>query len=341
MNVDSNSSDGTAKIFTDTKTKHPKHSIIVTKENGKGKNILEFCNFVLSQNIDFCLTIDADITSADPEWVIKLLTPLIEKNAVYVTPIYERSRFEGSSTNHFTFPLIYALTGRVIRQPIAGDFAFSRKVVQAILGHDLVSDTSIQKYGIDIFMTLTAISTGGIITQVGLGKKLHAPSFNKLEFMFPQIAASALLSNSTSIFPNETYEGIDNKNNFLSNSNFTHKKAAGEMKDRALAVIKSTRNKDWVSKKIVTELITALEKNESDETMMVMIWTTILSNWIKYFHYPSITTKEAERAAQELLPFFVLRATNFWFWAETRDIMDVENAIKYQAQLLRAKMKIV
>ena len=93
VNVDSDSDDGTNKLFEQTETTHTKHSIVVTGEGGKGRNILEFCRYVVDQSIDYCITIDTDITSADPKWVTKLTVPMIRDGAIYVTPLYERSRF--------------------------------------------------------------------------------------------------------------------------------------------------------------------------------------------------------------------------------------------------------
>lgn len=128
INFDSNSSDGTPDIFILTETKSSKRSEIIKNAAGKGRNIIEFCRYAVENNIDYCLTIDSDIISATSDWVIKLIKPLINNDADYVTPIYEHSRFEGSSTNHFTYPLVYAFMGNVIRQPIAGDFAFTKKI---------------------------------------------------------------------------------------------------------------------------------------------------------------------------------------------------------------------
>lgn len=42
-----------------------------------------------------------------PIWIKRFLDPLIENGCDYVTPLYKRSRYEGSTTNHFAFPLIY------------------------------------------------------------------------------------------------------------------------------------------------------------------------------------------------------------------------------------------
>lgn len=334
VNVDSDSSDDTNKLFEQTETVNQKHSIIVVGEGGKGKNILEFCRYVVDHNIDYCITIDTDITSADPEWILKLVMPMVEDEAVYVTPLYERSRFEGSSTNHFTFPLLYALTGQVVRQPIAGDFGFTLQIAREMLNSDLAKTEAVQKYGIDIFMTITAIRTGNYIANVNLGKKIHAPSFNKLEYMFPQIAASVLMS-STAQFPNLRPASIGDESNILPNLNFNHREAAEEMNKRAKDELETIKL-NWVDREIVDNFI----QSTMSQVDMVNLWTDLVVSWFNYFRQSSGDEK-AIQAGQELLPFFVFRATSFWFWAETVEVADVERTIRQQAELLRDKFKTV
>jgi glycosyltransferase involved in cell wall biosynthesis len=333
VNVDSDSNDGTHKLFEETKTAHQKHSIVVTGEGGKGRNILEFCRYVVDHDIDYCITIDTDITSADPNWVEKLATPMIQDGAVYVTPLYERSRFEGSSTNHFTFPMVYALTGQAVRQPIAGDFGFTLQLATEIVNSSFINTEAVQKYGIDIFMTMTAICTGHYIANVNLGKKIHAPSFNKLEYMFPQIAASVLMG-STVQFPDLQPASIGDESSILPNLNFNHREAAEEMNKRATGVLRSTKL-SWIKKREVDNFLLSTE-SQAD---MVNLWTDLLASWFNYFHQSSPSNETAKQAGQDLLPFFVVRATSFWFWAETVEVTDVERIIRQQAELLRDKLK--
>ncbi len=335
VNVDSDSSDGTNRLFEETETIHKKHSIIVAGEGGKGKNILEFCRYVAQKNIDYCITIDTDITSADPEWVLKLALPMIEDGAVYVTPLYERSRFEGSSTNHFTFPIIYALTGQIIRQPIAGDFGFTLRLAREMLDSNLINSEAVQKYGIDIFMTMTAVRTGKYIANVDLGEKIHAPSFNKLEYMFPQIATSVLMS-SAAKFTETHAVSIGNEINILPSLNFSHREAAKEMNKRATDVLKSLKL-DWIEEEVIDSFLRSTESQDG----MVSSWTDLLVLWFSHYHQPSLHDEKAIQAGQELLPFFVVRATSFWFWAETVGITDVEKTIRQQAESLRDKLKTI
>lgn len=338
INVDSNSTDGTVDIFLNTHTKNTKQSLLIHNATGKGSNILAFCKYVVENNIDYCLTIDTDITSATPDWVSNLLEPMINSGFDFVIPIYERSRFEGSTTNHFCFPFIYALTGIVIRQPIAGDFGFSNMIAATLSESKLGNIESIKRYGIDIFMTNTAINRGGKIRQVDLGKKVHAPSFDKMEFMFPQVASSAILSINIGITQKSTLDFQGIKNNILTGSQFTHREAAEVMKQNALSVLSHTSSSTWVDLSLIAKFIDLLSKEILDEKQISDAWIDVFVKWINYYLKPNLDSGEAENAGRELLPFFVLRATSFWFWADTVSGEDVEVALRKQAEMLKDKL---
>lgn len=186
LNIDSSSDDETVRKFNETNTHFSKQSIILNKPRGKGKNLLEFMRIAYEDEVDYCVTVDADIRSGNPQWINDLLTPLLENQADFVTPLYKRSRFEGSSTNHFAYPVTLALTGVRVRQPIAGDFGFNFALLEVVNKLDIPEGT--QYYGIDVFLTLATLMNGLHHKQIDLGLKLHNPSHTKLEYMFPQIA---------------------------------------------------------------------------------------------------------------------------------------------------------
>lgn len=338
LNFDSNSKDGTHAVFLDIQSIAPKHSFIITDGSGKGGNILEFCKYVVENNIDYCLTIDSDIVSITPKWITTLLEPLIFQNADYVTPIYKRSRFEGSSTNHFAFPIVYALTGCVVRQPIAGDFAFTNKIARELIGHNLSSEDFIHHYGIDIFMTIIAISLGNKVIQVDLGKKIHAQSFHKLEHMFPQIATAALMSFKNGSF-SDNNQPVESSSSILTDINFPHKNRSIEMKGRALIKLEEIHNPLWCPNTLIDEYLHIARSESISEFKMSQLWVELLTFWIQYYLNKNLTAKTAEIAGSGLLPFFILRAVNFWLWAEKTGVDDVERAIQMQAEKLRSKVK--
>ncbi len=121
-----------------------------------------------------CLVFDADLRSIAPEWVVHLARPIIEQSYGFVTPSYLRYKYDGTITNLIAYPLVRALLGRRIRQPIGGEFGMSGALAK-IYGHKNVWDTEIARFGIDIFMTVTAVASGFRIAQSALGVKLHDP----------------------------------------------------------------------------------------------------------------------------------------------------------------------
>jgi glycosyltransferase involved in cell wall biosynthesis len=191
VNIDSDSVDRTSEKFQATTTWARKMSIVLRQRPlGKGRNLLKFFRYAEEQQADGVATFDADVTSIQPEWVEALLAPIISKHADYVVPCYRRSRFEGSTTNHFAFPLMYGFCGIDVRQPIAGDFGVGMRVIKELFSRPITLD--ILGYGIDMALSMTAGTAGLRISEVQLGDKQHKPSFGKIEKIFKEEAAGGL-----------------------------------------------------------------------------------------------------------------------------------------------------
>lgn len=189
LNVDSASSDGTSNIFISTETVTPKKSLTINKDKiGKGYNIKQGIQYGINHKFKYFLMIDSDVISIQPHWIKRYLKRLIFFDDDLVTPIYQRNKYEGNTTNHFSSPLLYACWGIDIQQPIAGDFAFSEALAKKIL--DAFEIESDYGYGVDTMITWTALVTSSKITQVSLDKKVHNPSFSKIIDMFSQVCLS-------------------------------------------------------------------------------------------------------------------------------------------------------
>jgi glucosylglycerate synthase len=119
-----------------------------------------------------CAVVDADLRSITPEWVHLLLAPVLDQGYDYVAPYYLRHKFDGTITNSVVYPVTRALYGQRVRQPIGGDFGMSRGLLRHYLSQP-VWDTDVARYGIDIWMTTTAICGGYAICEAFLGAKLH------------------------------------------------------------------------------------------------------------------------------------------------------------------------
>jgi glycosyltransferase involved in cell wall biosynthesis len=184
INSDGGSTDGTTDVVQKA-TIEDFHSIFVTQHKpflkittpyhgipGKGSAFRTIFEYADSLKIKACAVVDSDLRSITPEWIDLLLRPVVDLGYDYVAPYYLRHKYDGTITNSIIYPLTRALYGRRIRQPIGGDFAFSGSLASFFLSKD-VWNTDVARYGIDIWMTTTAIANDFKVCQSFLGAKIH------------------------------------------------------------------------------------------------------------------------------------------------------------------------
>ncbi|RMG67308.1 MAG: glycosyltransferase [Nitrospirae bacterium] len=186
VNSDGGSDDGTREVVEkstiDLESFLIRHRVnffqkIVTPYQGipgKGSAFRTIFEIARSLNARACAVVDSDLRSITPEWIELLLRPILDKDFDYVSPYYHRHKYDGTITNTIVYPVTRALYGKRIRQPIGGDFGFSGRLAAFYLQKD-VWETDVAKYGIDIWMTTTAVANGFKICQAFLGAKIHDP----------------------------------------------------------------------------------------------------------------------------------------------------------------------
>lgn len=118
--------------------------------------------------------VDSDLRSITPEWVRRLVGPIVDGRAEYLTPLYARHKHDGTITNSIAYPLTRALYGVRVRQPIGGEFGFSGELAGRF-ARDGDWQGHIARFGIDIYMTTTALTSGARVAQAFLGAKIHDP----------------------------------------------------------------------------------------------------------------------------------------------------------------------
>jgi glucosylglycerate synthase len=119
-----------------------------------------------------CAVVDSDLRSITPEWIHLLLGPVLQQGFDYVAPLYLRHKYDGTITNSIVYPLTRALYGQEVRQPIGGDFGFSGRLAAHYLTKP-VWETNVARFGIDIWMTTTALADRFQVCQAFLGAKIH------------------------------------------------------------------------------------------------------------------------------------------------------------------------
>ena len=139
---------------------------------GKGTALRSVFEAAARLKVQVCAMVDSDLRSITADWVKYLIDPVLERGFQYVSPVYVRHKYDGTITNNIVYNLTRALYGKRIRQPIGGDFAISRDVAKYYTEQD-VWTTDVARFGIDIWMTTSAITQGFKICQSNLGVKIH------------------------------------------------------------------------------------------------------------------------------------------------------------------------
>jgi len=172
--VDGGSTDDTREAAREFEIKPWQEKIVSIYRGPAGKGTALRAVFETANRLEVkvCAMVDSDLRSITADWVKYLLDPVLEKGYQYVSPVYVRHKYDGTITNNIVYNLTRALYGKRIRQPIGGDFAISRDVAKFYTEQD-VWDTDVARFGIDIWMTTSAITQGFRICQSNLGVKIH------------------------------------------------------------------------------------------------------------------------------------------------------------------------
>jgi glucosylglycerate synthase len=187
VNSDGGSTDGTPDVVASVEfaapgailVRHPLSAVhrIVTPYDGlPGKGSAFRTVFAIAKRLKAraCAVVDSDLRSITPGWFELLLGPVLHEDFDYVAPLYLRHKYDGTITNSIVYPLTRALYGREVRQPIGGDFGFSGRLAAHYLERP-VWDTDVARFGIDIWMTTTALADGFRVCEAFLGAKIHDP----------------------------------------------------------------------------------------------------------------------------------------------------------------------
>jgi glucosylglycerate synthase len=160
-------------LLLDPKVDPPrKVALTYTGLSGKGSAFRAIFELAASLGAGGCAVLDADLRSIGPEWVERLVGPVLDHGYDLVAPVYARHKQDGTITNSIAFPITAALYGRRLRQPIGGDFGFSGRLAAHWAGKQ-VWNTDVARFGVDIWMTTVALCEGFTVCQSVLGAKLH------------------------------------------------------------------------------------------------------------------------------------------------------------------------
>jgi len=210
VNSDAGSPDGTGRVVVETEPPDYVERILLVRptnrlarvsltypevqgSGGKGAALRTIFEIAAALDVQALVVVDSDLRSILPEWIELLAGPILKGGYDFVAPLYSRHKHDGTITNTVTYPLTRALYGLRIRQPIGGDFGVSGDLIRHYL--DAPGWTpDVSKFGIDIWMTTTALAGGYAICQARLGSKVHDPKDPGADLgpMFRQVVGTIL-----------------------------------------------------------------------------------------------------------------------------------------------------
>jgi hypothetical protein len=115
-----------------------------------------------------CAVVASDLETFSPEWIQRLIQPVMERSFDLVLPSYTRHKFDALLTGSILYPLIRALYGKRIQWPIAADFGLSARMMDRLLVPDPPS-VAASRRGPPIWMITEAIIADFQICQSSLG----------------------------------------------------------------------------------------------------------------------------------------------------------------------------
>ncbi len=114
------------------------------------------------------LVLEADVTSISGEWLERLLRPVLEQGADLVMPVHARHRYDGTITNLVLAPLVGALFGRRLHQPLSGPRALSARILERLVTEPRWPESGRSMN--DLWIAGTAIAAGFSVHEARLGR---------------------------------------------------------------------------------------------------------------------------------------------------------------------------
>ena len=197
-----------------------------------------------------------------------------------------------------------------------------KRFIQYILKQQICEDTLY--YGIDIFLTLSAIYGGFCISEIALSEKQHKPSFPKMPSMFEQVLNSAIftLKNQNPLY----LCGIDDQldsilGNVSDGGYFSHKGKATQLKQKSWEMLPSDGK---------TVFLSAVQLNRKR-----VVWEDVLFHLLCLLIERKAINQEDKNVIVNL---FIISACSFWTKIEEMNGEESERYVRSLAQKLRIRI---
>jgi|GEM_PF-663491 len=316
----------------------------ISEQRNPYYNLIQFCG---QSEAKIMVVVDARQQSITPEWIKNLGYPIVNGHD-YVSPLYARHHFDGTMTNHICYPLIYALMGLDVREPIGEDFAFSPKLCSHWLKQKWNGEALFS--GVDISMTLDAISENFRLCQAGLGTKVSATDMHDVTWRFNEIVYilfSTLTSHRSRWFPLGTdkhgecvdQQGVRNIECYGRNE------ASDDIEPHCVNMIdlkRECRCEFEKNRHLLKKYLNAYAyKHITDEMSMdhyeidTMLWSQVVYRFLYLFD--GAADLEKVDLISALKPVYIMRCISFNYQTYNYSMYFAEEEVKKQAMVFHSQ----
>lgn len=172
--IDGHSTDSTREIAASA------GATVIEQSEGifpaKGIAIRDGIREALERRADIIVFLDADISNLTPDWVGKLVTPVMEKQCDMSRGYYKRAAYDGAVTKLVARPLSWVFFPEIahFNQPLSGEICATGELFRTVIE----DEDSPNGWGIDIWLLIETAMKDFKIKEVYLGAKIHTSRQN-------------------------------------------------------------------------------------------------------------------------------------------------------------------
>jgi glycosyltransferase involved in cell wall biosynthesis len=174
--VDGGSQDGTAEAVEGRAPPEPGVPIATARisgRSGRGRAVIAALAAARHAGARATVIVDAGLVSASPEWVERLLGPIVQDEADYVSPAYGRATAEGTLTTNLLAPLLRSLFGKRLLEVLGACAGVSAALLERLPPAEEWDEPTGQ--GAEARLLGEALAGQHAIVEVYLGRKQLDP----------------------------------------------------------------------------------------------------------------------------------------------------------------------
>lgn len=311
---------------------------LLTPRLGKGEAILDLIETGRLLDAKVVCLFDSDLKSITPEWIKNLAEPILSGQFNFVTPNYVRAKFDGTITNSIVYPLTTALYGLDVRQPIGGEFGISKSLINEYLNNRDV-DENISLFGIDIWLTTTALCRSRGIAQANLGAKIHDVSVKDKKHpeksigkMFKQVVGTTFKMIETHTTCWMDVKEIYHAPYYGPEVHVEPQKVKLDFNSLYDAMKRTSKDEIsfWekeVDKKLYKRIEKVINSSKKDFQFPQELWVEIVYEFLLIYHKKK-TKEEKKRVIESMVPIYLARVAALDI--EIKDYTNSEAEAKFQ-----------